>query len=128
MMAENVTMEEAEAGECMDEGCDGEEGVANAWGQWSFAEVMRNGLVVRKLYLGEDGVNDLGDFEDLCESLVEEDGGEGGKPRSPVVFISPEKYHNLFQPWRGALILKLLGKSVNLRIMEQTTRGLWKLE
>lgn len=42
--------------------------------------------------------------------------------------ISPEKYHSLFQPWRGALILKFLGKSVSLRVMEQRKKDLWKLE
>lgn len=46
----------------------------------------------------------------------------------PVVPISPEKYHSLFQPWWGALILKFLGKSVSLRVMEQRKKDLWKLE
>lgn len=61
-----------------------------------------------------------------CDPLPESE--EAARPRSPVVPISPEKYHSLFQPWRGALILKLLGKTVSLKIMEQRTRDLWKLE
>lgn len=48
--------------------------------------------------------------------------------KCPVVPISPKKYHSLFQPWKGALLLKLLGKSVSLRVMEQRTKDLWLLE
>lgn len=46
----------------------------------------------------------------------------------PMVPISLEKYHSIFQSWRGALILKLLGKTMSLWVVEQRTRDLWKLE
>lgn len=46
----------------------------------------------------------------------------------PRVEILKEKYITLFKPWRGALILKLLGKMVNYRVLEQRVRELWQLE
>lgn len=46
----------------------------------------------------------------------------------PRVEILKEKYISLFRQWRGALILKLLGKSISYRAMEQKLRDLWVLE
>lgn len=98
----------------------------NVWVQRFVVEVLQRAPVVRQIYQGEDGVMDIDGFEELCEP--QPDTKESERPKSPVVAISPEKYHSLFQPWQGAYILMLLGKIVSLKIMEQRTRDLWKLE
>lgn len=75
--------------------------------------------------MGEDWDQEMEGFEsicDFCESHLE--GSEGDMRRGPMVSISSETYHSFFQPWRGALILKLFGKMINLRVMEQRTRDL----
>lgn len=46
----------------------------------------------------------------------------------PNVEVPLEKGHMLWQPWKRALILKVLGKSVSLRVLEQRTKDLWKFE
>lgn len=42
--------------------------------------------------------------------------------------ISKEKYTSLFKKWWGALIVKLLGKSISYCILEQHLRDIWLLE
>lgn len=42
--------------------------------------------------------------------------------------ISKEKYLSLIRQWGGALIIKLLGKSVNFKILDQRLRDLCQLE
>lgn len=77
-------------------------------------------------YMGEDGKRELDDWDTLCGE--ESDVMVDAKGKTPVVKLSAKKYHNLFKPWKGALVLKLLGKIINYRVMEQWTRNLWKLE
>lgn len=79
-----------------------------------------------QMYFGEDDELDFSEFETLCELTSQ--GSEESAKSSPVVPISPEKYHSLFQLWKGALLLKLLGKNVSFRILEQHTRSLWNLQ
>lgn len=99
-----------------------EHGVGNVWEQRSAVELLCTPLVPHQIYQGEDGKIDVDNFEEFCEPPSDTE--MSGHPSSPIVAISPEKYHSLFQPWRGALILKLLGKNVSLRVMEQRTRAL----
>ncbi|KAI5664825.1 hypothetical protein M9H77_24148 [Catharanthus roseus] len=47
---------------------------------------------------------------------------------SPMVDISLEKYKILFKLWRKTLILKVLSKRFNYKVIEQRTKDLWKLE
>lgn len=46
----------------------------------------------------------------------------------PVIDFSIEECQELWKPWKKALILKLLGKSVSFRVLEQRTKDLWQLE
>lgn len=78
------------------------------------------------MYFGEDDERDFSEFETLCE--LNNKGSKEYAHSSPVVPISLEKYHSLFQPWRGALLLKLLGKNVSFRILEHRTRNIWNLQ
>lgn len=75
-------------------------------------------------YLGDD---DEAKFHGVDELFRYQD--EDCPPRfGPRVEISKEKYLSLFSKWRGALIVKLLGKSVSFRVLEQRLRDLWNLQ
>lgn len=102
-----------------------------SWGQSTFAETLcRGGGFTRpshlNLYMGEDDDQNLSRFEEICE--MDQGDIEGSNSGSLVVPISPEKYHSPFQPWRGALVLKLLGKTVTFKLLDQRTRSLWYLQ
>ncbi|KAI5656398.1 hypothetical protein M9H77_25191 [Catharanthus roseus] len=40
----------------------------------------------------------------------------------------PEKYKTLWTLWRKALIIKVLGRNITFRVLEQRVRDLWNLE
>lgn len=68
--------------------------VDNVWAQRSAVDVLRDVPATRQLYLGEDGETDIDDFEEMCDAPARET--DSASPHSPVVDISPEKYHSLF--------------------------------
>lgn len=77
-------------------------------------------------YMGED---DEERFEGIDELFQYKDDLEEEAPKFGLrVLISKEKYLSLFQQWRGALILKVLGKSVGYRFLDQRLRDLWQLD
>lgn len=103
-----------------------EEPNRGGWGSHTFVDMCIEEVPVPQLYLGKDDDRVFDDFEELCE--MDQSDGNSRSTKSPVVSISPQKYHNWFQPWRGALVLKLLGKSFSYRVLEQRTWNLWNLE
>lgn len=78
------------------------------------------------LYLGEDEEEPSPGVDELF--LIEEVSSDQPPKYGPRVEISKEKYISLFKQWRGALILKLLGRNVNYKILEQKVQDLWQLE
>lgn len=67
-------------------------------------------------YMGEDDEREFDEIEEWCAaSEASENFGTGG---FSVARISVEKYHSLFKPWRGAPVLKLLGKTVSFSVMQ----------
>lgn len=79
------------------------------------------------MYLGEDIEDEFDGFEELCEASLVAAKGETSTLH-PVAPITPEKYHSLFKPWRGGLLLKLLGKNVSRKVMQQRMTDLWQLK
>lgn len=73
-------------------------------------------------YMGEDDEEKYDGVDALfnSKSLMDDSTLASG----PLLDLSKEKYTSLFKPWRGALILKLLGKTVSLRILEQCNSSL----
>lgn len=67
-----------------------------------------------------DGIDALFNIEVLMEDATLSDG--------PTLYLSKEKYMSLFRPWRGVLLLKLLGKSVSIQVLQQRTNSLWNLK
>lgn len=103
--------------------------MANAWERRTFVEATMNQgpqLEPMMFYMGEEDERELDELDGLCDEEFDVMAEANGK--NPVVKLSAEKYHSLFKPWKGALVLKLLGKSISYKTMEQRTRTLWKLE
>lgn len=102
------------------------------WGGKSFADAARAPQEAppsppASLYMGDDDDREFDDMDSLCDDDPPSGDYSGDKAAldgTPVVKISAEKYHSLFKPWRGALVLKLLGKSISFRLMEQRTNSL----
>lgn len=94
--------------------------------QRSVTEAVTKPPVSKELYMGEEVEGDLEVIEKLCNPPVDEM-ENNGDDITPVIRFDPETYRLLCKPWRGALLIKLLGKSVNFRVLKQKTQELWKL-
>lgn len=80
----------------------------------------------RPLYTGE-GEEDIIDDFGLTDILQEQDVVAEGE-LCPIVDIPWESYKKSWQPWRRALIIRVLGKTFNFRMLEPRIRRLWHLE
>lgn len=92
----------------------------------SFAEALQGQHKKLEIYTGEgeeDITYDLA-MADVIQSLMEALDPE----TCPIVDLSWEEYHTLWKPWRRAMILKVLGRTINFKIVEQRIRILWQLE
>lgn len=99
--------------------CAGEQ-THTSWSRKLFTDTVKQRPANLEIYTCED----LAEVAKICNLVVSE---ERKKEDTRHRFtLSLEKYRSLFKPLWGALILKLLGKSLPLRIMEQRTRELWK--
>lgn len=89
-------------------------------------EQQQSGSSCPHFYMGEDeeeryeGVDALFRYQGEME--------DSSPKYGPRVEISKEKYLSLIRQWRGALIIKLLSKSMNFKILDQRLRDLWQLE
>lgn len=81
---------------------------------------------VTHLYMGEDVEERYSGVDALFMTTDESD--HQPLKYGPRVEIPKEKYISMFKQWRDALILKLLGKTVNYRVLEQRVCELWQLE
>lgn len=98
------------------------------WANQCFSNQMRTEEFLEEpvYYMGED---DEEKYERVDELFRYCDNSEDRAPLyRPRLEISKEKYTSLFRKWRGALIIKLLGKSISYRILEQCLRDIWRLE
>lgn len=48
--------------------------------------------------------------------------------RDPMIHVDDKVFEELCEPWRDALVIKLLGKSVGYKIMKERAAKLWKLQ
>lgn len=53
---------------------------------------------------------------------------QDGNPLLPQVKLDPRLLDNLYEPWRDALVIKLLEKTVGYRVMKERLQRLWKLQ
>lgn len=70
-----------------------------------------------------DIIDDL-DISDVIQALDEEIDPE----TCPITDIPWNFYKGLWQPWRHALIIKLVGRIFNFKILEPIIKQLWQLE
>lgn len=73
---------------------------------------------------GEDDVIDDLDISYVIQTPMEAVDSE----TCPIVDLPWEEYRALWKPWRRALILKVLGRKLNFKIVEQRVRKLWQLD
>lgn len=100
---------------------------ANAWIGRDLAAKLRKAPIRPPIYTGEDGMDDDDDDLDLS-NLVDPLKVLESDLNLPVIDFTIEECHETWKPWKKALILKLLGKIISYRMLEQRTRDLWKLE
>lgn len=105
-----------------------EQNPQNPWGGRSFADIVRQEDPIeefRHYYTGDDnkekfsGVYELFNGHNLTDDCIPSSGSRWE--------ISKERYLSLLKPWRGASIIKLLGKSISYKVMLQRTQSLWNL-
>lgn len=98
------------------------------WAQQLFPDSVAppSSLAHRQFYMGEDNEERYPGIDELF--MTHSDSEAQPPPFGPRVDISKDKYLSLFQKWRGALIVKLLGKSISYRVFDQKIRDLWQLE
>ncbi|KAI5674607.1 hypothetical protein M9H77_14971 [Catharanthus roseus] len=100
------------------------------WSRRSVVEdTLARGRDLPEIHSGEDevdaqmdGTPSLDDeFEDALHGMYRkiQEGGGGRVFDVPSMLLSPEKYKQLWKPWRRALMVKVLGRTVTYRILEQ---------
>lgn len=52
---------------------------------------------------------------------------ENGNPQKPMVHIADTGFEGLYAPWKDALVVSLLGKSIGYNTMKERLTRLWKL-
>ena len=45
----------------------------------------------------------------------------------PMVHVDDKVFEELCEPWKDALVVKLLGKNIGYKIMKKRVTRLWKL-
>lgn len=95
---------------------------ANAWIGRDLAAKLRKAHIRPPIYTGEDGMDDDDDL-DLSNrvdplKVLESD------LNLPVIDFTIEECQETWKPWKKVLILKLLGKIISYRMLEQRTRDL----
>lgn len=82
--------------------------------------------VLTHFYMGEDEEEKFESVDSIFLSTTDDEPTEETSPLPIEIF--KDKYLSLFNPWRGALILKLLGKTVSFEVLQQSTSTLWSLQ
>lgn len=97
-----------------------------SWASTLFPDQVPESSMYPQFYLGEDEEEKYEWIDALFHSHLDLD--DAPPKYGPRLELSKEKYTSLFRQWRGSLIIKLLGKSVSFRTLDQRLRDLWTLE
>lgn len=97
-----------------------------SWSAKLFAGFEPSTDIYPHYYMGKDEEERFESVDELfrCPSELEDCPPKFG----PRLEISKEKYTSLFRQWQGALIIKLLGRTVGYRMLDQRLRKLWQLD
>ena len=52
---------------------------------------------------------------------------ENGDPLAPMIHVEDSVFEELCEPWKDALVIKLLGKNIGYKIMKERVTKMWKL-
>lgn len=97
----------------------------NTWSQRLFTEVLRGPPIQREFYVSDGEESDINSDMDDFNNLDSE--AEESRPGRVAVVVSKAECRALWRPWRRALIVKLLGRNISFRLLEQRLRSLWGL-
>lgn len=95
------------------------------WGQASFVDVVHGRHKSLPFYIGE-GEEDMLDDLSIAE-VIQSPSQDVDHTNCPIVDVSWDEYRELWQPWRRALILKVLGRNISFRFLAPRIRRLWDL-
>lgn len=102
-------------------------GTQGSWGHDSFAEAVQWRTTHAAEIYTCDGELDITDDLDISDVIQAQD--EDIDPEMYLVADLPwEFYKGLWQPWRCALIVKVVCKTFNFKILEPIIRQLWQLD
>lgn len=98
-----------------------------AWtGDATFADIVQGRHSPKVIYTSDDEEDPMDDLS-LAEVVHVPDEKEAAIV-CPEVDIPWDEYKSYWQPWRRALILKVLGKSFSFRALEPKIKTTWQLE
>lgn len=115
-----------EVQDLVDTGLDNPASDATTWTNKLFPDSSQLHSERPHFYMGEDEeeryarVDEMFSYNDSLEECPPQFG--------PRVEICKEKYTSLFKKWWGTLIIKLMGKLVSYRTLQQRVRDLWQLD
>lgn len=97
----------------------------NPWTRPSFVDAVKGHSPHKPYYTGEDEEDPL---DDLALADVFQLTDEAGELEScPFVDINWDRYKAHWQPWRRALIIRVLGKKFHLKVLAPRVKRLWQL-
>lgn len=98
-----------------------------AWADLVRQSTQSNALPGGDLYMGDDEEDENdGEIESLLKNYMNHDTAAPG-PGKVVVDIPVEECKKLWRPWRRALIVKPLGRTISFRVLSQRLTDLWAL-
>lgn len=98
----------------------------NIWQHKSFAEVVNKPKVSKPFYMGENE-EDYWETEMLDQMYMEQSDTENHQTPWPELELSYTKCMHLWQPWKRALVIKLLGKNISYGTLHDRLHDLWKI-
>lgn len=91
--------------------------------------VLGLGLAIsfRDKVLGNKQAPSIREKSDLIAQKMVRVEYENGNRLLPKVYLDDKVFHELCSPWHDALVVKLLGKNIGYRVMQERLKKLWKL-
>lgn len=86
---------------------------------------MRGGSRGLEIYTGEEEEDSMDDLSMI--DIIQPKYGEVDQIYCPIVDIPWDRYRKYWQPWLRVLILKVPGKSISFRVLQERIPRLWQL-
>lgn len=101
----------------------------NIWKIVFFADKVWQGPSRPPIYTGEDELDEYDDFDmsfvyELNANTLPQ---KGSSDDAPEVHVPLDVYKEALVPWKRALFLKLMGKSISMKVLKSRVESLWNL-